>query len=234
MHRLAEGYEFVCRVVLTLFIAHIAFLVHTLMGAVVVGFFPSIAGLYSTFRTWALDVSDRHWTVKRTWNTFHEVWKLNLKSANLVGYPVFALWLFLVWEYWIVQNNSVGIVGIGVSGGLLLVNFLYGIFLSLVGVIQANFEQSAWWVIKYAAMMAVVRVKNSFIILLVYAATWWFVWQWPGLIPAFGFSIPVFLIVLSTYCYGRIPGMDVHVNEPDIDAKKAQKKDQKKAVRKEQ
>lgn len=40
MHRLAEGYEFVCRVVLTLFIAHIAFLVHTLMGVVVVGFFP--------------------------------------------------------------------------------------------------------------------------------------------------------------------------------------------------
>ena len=45
MHRLAEGYEFVCRVVLTLFIAHIAFLVHALMGAVVVGFFPSLAGL---------------------------------------------------------------------------------------------------------------------------------------------------------------------------------------------
>ena len=28
------------------------FLVHTLLGLVVVGFFPSIAATYATFRTW--------------------------------------------------------------------------------------------------------------------------------------------------------------------------------------
>ena len=43
MKRFAVGYEFLCRIVMMVVVANVAFLVHTLLGLVVVGFFPSIA-----------------------------------------------------------------------------------------------------------------------------------------------------------------------------------------------
>ena len=74
MKRFAVGYEFLCRIVMMVVVANVAFLVHTLLGLVVVGFFPSIAATYATFRTWLLDVDDRSWSISRTWRTFHQAW----------------------------------------------------------------------------------------------------------------------------------------------------------------
>ena len=65
MHRLAEGYEFMCRVVLTLFIAHIAFLVHTLMGVVVVGFFPSLCTYVYVFAAFSLTTNSGDATTRQ-------------------------------------------------------------------------------------------------------------------------------------------------------------------------
>ena len=56
MKRFAVGYEFLCRIVMMVVVANVAFLVHTLLGLVVVGFFPSIAATYATFRTWLLTI----------------------------------------------------------------------------------------------------------------------------------------------------------------------------------
>ena len=47
MKRFAVGYEFLCRIVMMVVVANVAFLVHTLLGLVVVGFFPSIAATYA-------------------------------------------------------------------------------------------------------------------------------------------------------------------------------------------
>ena len=40
MKRFAVGYEFLCRIVMMVVVANVAFLVHTLLGLVVVGFLP--------------------------------------------------------------------------------------------------------------------------------------------------------------------------------------------------
>ncbi len=42
MKRFAVGYEFLCRIVMMVVVANVAFLVHTLLGLVVVGFFPRL------------------------------------------------------------------------------------------------------------------------------------------------------------------------------------------------
>ena len=41
--RFSVAYERFCRLLLTIFVVNIAMLVHTLLGAVVLGFFPSCA-----------------------------------------------------------------------------------------------------------------------------------------------------------------------------------------------
>ena len=55
MTRVALTYERLCRIVLMVFVVNVAMLVHTLMGLILGGFFPSIAAAYATFRTWLID-----------------------------------------------------------------------------------------------------------------------------------------------------------------------------------
>ena len=98
MKRVAVTYEYFCRIVLMILVAHVAFIVHTLLGLIIGGFFPSIAATYATYRTWIVDVKDRSWTIRQTWTTFHEAWKEELKTANAFGWPQFAVWALLIWE----------------------------------------------------------------------------------------------------------------------------------------
>lgn len=86
MKRFAVGYEFLCRIVMMVVVANVAFLVHTLLGLVVVGFFPSIAATYATFRTWLLDVEIVH-GVSRAHGvpSIRHGWRSLVRQINSVG-----------------------------------------------------------------------------------------------------------------------------------------------------
>ena len=62
------------RIVLVAFITFIASIVHTMMGLVVAGLFPSVAATVGVFRRWAL-AEDHTWTIKETWLLFHRLWR---------------------------------------------------------------------------------------------------------------------------------------------------------------
>ena len=166
MKRFAVGYEFLCRIVMMVVVANVAFLVHTLLGLVVVGFFPSIAATYATFRTWLLDVDDRSWSISRTWRTFHQAWLEELGPANKFGWPQFLIWVLLIWEYWFVQNNDLGTTGFAVSGALLLLNVLYGLFVFVSWAIHVNFAEKLTWVVKTSLSMVIARPLCSLMIAL--------------------------------------------------------------------
>ena len=85
--RFSVAYERFCRLLLTIFVVNIAMLVHTLLGAVVLGFFPSCAAAQTTFRTW-LRAEDRSMRAKEVWGIFHDAWTNELKQANLFGWPL--------------------------------------------------------------------------------------------------------------------------------------------------
>ena len=92
--RFSVAYERFCRLLLTIFVVNIAMLVHTLLGAVVLGFFPSCAAAQTTFRTW-LRAEDRSMRAKEVWGIFHGAWKNELKQANLFGWPLAVCWVVL-------------------------------------------------------------------------------------------------------------------------------------------
>ena len=214
MKRFAVGYEFLCRIVMMVVVANVAFLVHTLLGLVVVGFFPSIAATYATFRTWLLDVDDRSWSISRTWRTFHQAWLEELGPANKFGWPQFLIWVLLIWEYWFVQNNDLGTTGFAVSGALLLLNVLYGLFVFVSWAIHVNFAEKLTWVVKTSLSMVIARPLCSLMIALLFLIVVWAYYTWPGLMIAFGIAVPVFAAMMAIYSWGRLPGMDVHVLEP--------------------
>ncbi|OZG66487.1 YesL family protein [Bifidobacterium eulemuris] len=214
MKRVAVGYEYLCRIVLMIVVVNVAFIVHTIMGLVVAGLFPSVAASYATYRQWLLDVDDRSWTVRRTWTVFHQAWKGELKSANAFGWPQFLVWALLVWEYWLMMNNDMGMVGVGVSGVLLVLNIVYGLFVFMSWAIHVNFDENALWVLRTSLTMVVARPLCGFMVLCLFLLTVWAYYTWPGLMMAFGVGVPIFATMMAIYSWGRLPGMDVHVLEP--------------------
>ena len=201
MKRFAVGYEFLCRIVMMVVVANVAFLVHTLLGLVVVGFFPSIAATYATFRTWLLDVDDRSWSISRTWRTFHQAWLEELGPANKFGWPQFLIWVLLIWEYWFVQNNDLGTTGFAVSGALLLLNVLYGLFVFVSWAIHVNFAEKLTWVVKTSLSMVIARPLCSLMIALLFLIVVWAYYTWPGLMIAFGIAVPVFAAMMAIYSW---------------------------------
>lgn len=153
MKRFAVGYEFLCRIIMMIFVVHVAFLAHTLLGLVLVGFFPSMAATCTTYRTWLLDLKDRSWTVRQTWMTFHRAWRSELATANRFGWPQLLVWALLIWEYWLTMTNYMGTLTPVVSGLLLLLNLLYGLFVLLSWPVRSNFDESPLWAARTALSM---------------------------------------------------------------------------------
>ena len=214
MKRFAVGYEFICRVIMMIVVVNVAFVAHALLGLIVVGLFPSVAASYATYRSWILDVEDRSWTVKRTWITFQKAWKDEIGPANLFGYPQFLVWMILLWEYWLTMNNDMGTFGIAVSGVLLVVNLIYGLFVFVSWAIHVHFDEKPMWVLRTSLSMVIARPLCSLMVLALFLITVWAYFTWPGLMMAFGVAVPIFATMMAIYSWGRLPGMDVHVLEP--------------------
>lgn len=209
MKRFALGYEFLARIVLMVLVAHVAMVVHTLAGLVVGGFFPSLAACHTLYRTWLLDEDDRSWSAVRSWQVFHRAWKGELLAANRFGWPQALLWALLLWEYWFVQRNDLGVAGFAVSGILLAVNVAYALFVMASWAVRANFDEPTRWVVRTAVMMVVARPLCSLMLAAVTALVAFAYWKLPGLGVALGLALPVFAALAVIYSWGRLPGMDV-------------------------
>ena len=108
MSRIAQMYEFACRVILLVLEGHIAVLVFSLAGLVILGVFPAFSATIATYRAWVRDVKDRRWSVKQTWKLFFRFWKDDLVWANIVGYPLTMIAVFLFVDYMLANNNYLG------------------------------------------------------------------------------------------------------------------------------
>ncbi|MFC0675179.1 YesL family protein [Brachybacterium hainanense] len=219
MTGIALGYERFARVVLMIFVVQIAFLVHMVLGAVLAGFFPSVAATTSTFRTWVL-AEDRSWSMAQTWTVFHRAWSDDLGPANAFGWPQLVVGLFLAWEYYVVNWNDTGITGIAVSGLLLVAGVAYGVFAAVSWVVRAHLAGTAGWIVRVSLRLVVVRPVCTVAIATLLLATAWVWWTWPGILMTFGLSAPIFGVVVAVHAFGRLPGMGLHRTDHLADARK--------------
>jgi uncharacterized membrane protein YesL len=199
MTGLVVGYERLARVVLMIFMVQVA---------VVAGFFPSVAAANSVFRTWILS-DDRSWTVAQTWVVFHRAWRAEFGSANTFGWPQLVAGLFLAWEYYVVNWNDTGVMGIAASGLLLVTNVVYGVFVAVSWVVRANLQGRAGWIARVSLRMVVSRPVCTLAITALGLMTAWAWSTWPGILMTFGLSAPIFGVVVAVYALGRLPGMSL-------------------------
>lgn len=207
MKNLAAGYELIARIIMMVFVLNVALIVHTLLGFGVTGFFPAIAACYASCRTWALS-EDRRWTVKQTWMTFHRAWKKEWRPANVFGWPQFLVWALLIWDYYLVNWNNMGPAGAAASGVVLLVNVFYALFVLVSWAVASNYDERPWWIARVSLHMVIARPLCSVMLILVLCVTAWVWMTWPGVLIVFGLALPIFLVVMTVYSFGRLHGMD--------------------------
>lgn len=165
----ALGYEKRCRIIWILFVLHMCFLIHTLMGLIIAGFFPSLAATYATIRTWFLDDDDR-WTWRTAWTVFHDVWKTDCGAANLFGWMQVMIGLFLGWDYYLVQTHNFGhLFTVAVSGVLLVVNMFYWLFAIMSWLIRAHFQENTWRIVRMSIAMSIARPLSSVCIIVFFS-----------------------------------------------------------------
>lgn len=207
--RFSVAYERFCRLLVAIFVVNVAILAHTLMGAVVLGVFPSFAAAQATFRAWVLS-EDRSMRAKEVWTTFHGFWKSEVKSANLFGWPLIILWAVVIVDYYVMNWHARGDFDIMVSGVLLLIIVVLAVFSSLVWVVRANYAERPVWIVRTTLAMIVARPLCSLLQvgLLILTVLVWV--QWSGILMVFGLSLPMFCTAWIVYSFGRLPGMDIH------------------------
>lgn len=202
----ARGYEKVCRAILLVFVINVAIVAHTLLGIVVAGFFPSIAAGFSTYRSWLLD-SDREWSVKQTWMCFHRVWKQELISANQMGWALAAAWALLGYSMFLVLSNDMGVAGYASSGLLLLAVVILSLLSLMVWAVRANFAETNRWAAHVAMVMIIARPACSLLLIAVAILAVLATFTWPGILAAFGLSLPIGLTQACVWAAARLPGM---------------------------
>lgn len=210
--RFSVAYERFCRLLLTIFVVNVAMVAHTLLGAVVLGFFPSCAAAQTTFRTW-LRAEDRSMRAKEVWGIFHTAWKNELKQANLFGWPLAVCWVVLALDYYMMNWHARGTFDVAVSGVLFVLALVLLAFTMLVWVVRANYDERPLWIVRTTLTMIVARPLCTLLqigLALLEILAWA---QWPGLLMVFGMSLPMFCTAWIVYSFGRIPGMDIHDRE---------------------
>lgn len=154
--RFSVAYERFCRLLVTIFVVNVAILAHTLMGAVVLGFLPSLAATYSTFRMWLLS-EDRSICAKEVWKTFHGFWKSEFKRANLFGWPLIVLWAVIIIDCCMMSRHARNSFDIAISGVLLLLIAVLVMFTCLIWVVRANYAERSVWIVRTTLAMIVAR-----------------------------------------------------------------------------
>lgn len=206
--RFSVAYEHFCRLLLAVFVVNVAILVHTLLGAVLLGFTPSCAAAQVTFRTWILS-EDRSMSVKEVWRIFHAAWKKEFKQANLFGWTLTAVWAVILLDYYVMNWHARGTFDVGISGVLLVLAVVLALFTKLVWVVRANYDERPAWIIRTTLSMIIARPLCSLLLtgLTILTILAWA--QWPGLLMVFGLALPMFCTIWVVYAFGKLPGMDM-------------------------
>ena len=139
---------------------------------------------------------------------FFRAFKENFKQATVVWLVCLAIIIVMLGDI-----SIMGQLPPVFHSVLLVVLVVYGAFSMLFWAIRANFDENIRWCVKMTLQMLLCRPLCTLCLLVVFLMTV-LVWlPWPGVLLAFGLSLPVLVAVGCVYFFGRIPGLNVRDTE---------------------
>ncbi|WP_125776472.1 YesL family protein [Antribacter gilvus] len=185
-------------------------IVHTLLGGVVLGAFPATAAVVSVLRRDAMVASGWADDAGREplWREFHAVWRRELGPANVVGAVLAAAWLVVVVDHRLLRS-------VEIAAAPVLEVLLWAVTLGLVAVtatvlvLHAHFDDGPLAVLRRSLVLTVARPGISAMCAALLVAAVCLYYVLPGLAVVFGVAVPAAALVGYVWRTGLLPGPPV-------------------------
>lgn len=182
-------------------------LVHTLLGAVVFGAYPATAAVFAVLRRDRMEADGWAGAADRpsVWREFHDAWRSELVSANVIGVVLTAGWAVVVYDHRLLRAVDMGVAGPALQGVLWLLTLLLLVMSSTVFVLHAHFAESPGRVVRRSAVLTIARPMMALLCAAVLGVALGLYYVLPGLGIVFGVVAPAFAIVGYVWQTGVLP-----------------------------
>lgn len=189
---------------------NILWIAFSLLGLIILGFFPATAAMFAVIRKWVLGNEDIP-----IFRTFWTEYRKEFLKSNLLGIFLSSIGYFLYIDYLIIREDSNKIIQL-FHYPLLIVILLYLLTILFVFPIYVHYELKMIQVIKnsfitmiVSPFITVIMIMTSFLVYLLLST-------FPGLLPLFGGSLLAFLLtrffLVATNKLERIKKMNTNKN----------------------
>lgn len=193
MDGFALGIYRVCEWVTRFAFVNLLWILFTILGFVVFGFFPATVAMFSVIRKWIMKESD-----VPVFKIFWSVYKTNLLKSNILGLILFVLGTALYIDIRIIEQFSAGWLKI-VYYLLWVISFLYLLTLFYVVPVYIHYEIK---LIKVFRVSFLLMILNPVFTISICAGVLFVIFlmnKIPGLIPFFSGSLLSFCITYFAY-----------------------------------
>lgn len=179
---LADKIYVLCNWIAKLIYLNILWIAFSLLGLLVAGFFPATIAMFSVTRKWLMKEDTP--IFKTFWKTYSE----DFLKANMLGYilTVIGYILFLEFKFFQITANPI-YRPVALLFIVLLV--IYVAMILFVIPMFVHYEMKLHKYIKYAFLMAMGRIVQSFVMIMGSVILYFIFSQIPGLIPFLSGSI---------------------------------------------
>ena len=200
---------------------HLLWIVHVLMGGVVLGVYPATAAVVAVLRRDRMEADD--WPAARrrpsVWREFHDEWRRELVSANLIGLVLTLGWAVVIYDHRLLRAVDMA-AGPILQGLLWLFTLALLVVTATVFVLHAHFAEGPGQVLRRSAVLTIARPVLALVCAGMLAVTLGLYYVLPGLAVVFGTVAPAFAIMAYIWQTGVLPRPAVPTGSatPDVGA----------------
>lgn len=199
-----------CEWIMKLAYVNILWVCFSLLGIIVLGFFPATAAMFAVVRKWVMKETDI-----AVFKTFWSVYKKEFVSSNVLGFIVFVIGYVLYIDLQYFPDSSSALSQF-IYFPLLIVFFVYLLMLLYVFPIFVHYDIKVLQVIKNASLIVVMNPLSNIIMVAGSAVVYYVMTSLPGLIPFFGGSALSFVTMWCSYrAFAKVQGKQERYKKPN-------------------
>jgi uncharacterized membrane protein YesL len=188
MEGFMKGILSVSEWVMRLVYVNILWIVFTLLGLVILGFFPATTAMFAIVRRWVM--KEELPVFKTFWTTY----KSEFLKSNLLGLLIIVFGFFMYSNIKIVEATTVPLLKLVYIPNVICI-LIYSLTLLYIFPVFVHFDVGLKDVVKNAIVLMTVNPIATFTMAVLTSLFYFILYQFPGLIPFFSGSVPAFLLM---------------------------------------
>jgi uncharacterized membrane protein YesL len=189
MRGLIQGLYTLCEWIMRLAILNVLWVLFSLLGAIVLGFFPSTISMFEITRKWLKGETDI-----QIWRHFWTTYKKSFVKVNLLGLLLVLVGIFLYVDFSFFARLD-GLIFKALTAIVILMYISYFLLLIYIFPIIVTYEIRLFQSIKFAFLLGVYRPLSTIGIVLGSVMLYFIFSTFPTVLVLFGGSITSFMIM---------------------------------------